>query len=51
MGDAKVAFISENIDAGNQATAPPAESGGGKSPYGVWGALGTKASGETARVP
>jgi len=37
MGDGAVRFISENIDSGNLA--------GG--PYGVWGALGTKAGQET----
>jgi type II secretory pathway pseudopilin PulG len=51
MGDAKVAFISENIDAGNQANVPPAETSGVPSPYGVWGALGTRSGGEPARVP
>lgn len=49
MGDGAVKFITDSIDAGNQnhemvwqnasmATAKP----GSKSPYGVWGALGTK---------
>jgi prepilin-type N-terminal cleavage/methylation domain-containing protein len=52
MGDAKVAFISENIDAGNYATGTaPDNSTPGKSPFGVWGALGTRASGESAKVP
>jgi type II secretory pathway pseudopilin PulG len=51
MGDAKVAFVSENIDAGSQSTSPPVENGGGPSPYGVWGALGTRSGGEPARVP
>lgn len=51
MGDAKVTFISENIDAGNQAVAPPGENGGAQSPYGVWGALGTRSSNESVRVP
>lgn len=48
--DGKVTFVSENIDAGNLANAPP-----GRvldpSPYGVWGALGTRAAGESRRVP
>jgi prepilin-type processing-associated H-X9-DG protein len=47
MADGAVRFISENIDAGNQSAAPPAEGGGGLSPYGVWGALGTKTGAET----
>lgn len=46
MGDGAVRFISENIDAGNQAAALPGATGGGASPYGVWGALGTRAAGE-----
>ncbi len=43
FGDGSVHFISQNIDTGNQAS-PQVLSG--MSPYGVWGALGTKASGE-----
>jgi prepilin-type N-terminal cleavage/methylation domain-containing protein len=50
MGDAKVAFISENIDAGTS-SATALGGGGGKSPYGVWGALGSRQGGESARVP
>lgn len=45
MGDGSVRFISENIDSGD-ATAPDPGNGGGRSPYGVWGALGTKAGTE-----
>ena len=48
MGDGRVVFISENIDTGNLAQAPPKGTDSGPSPYGVWGALGTKASGEVA---
>jgi len=51
MGDAKVAFISENIDTGNPNAASLLGNTGGRSPYGVWGALGTRASSDTARVP
>jgi len=47
MGDGAVKFISENISTGNQAAAPPVANGGGQSPYGVWGALGSKNGGET----
>lgn len=43
LGDGSVRFISENIDTGDL-TLPPAVSG--PSPYGVWGALGSKAGGE-----
>lgn len=41
--DGSVSFVSENIDAGNQGL-PQVISG--LSPYGVWGALGTKSGGE-----
>ncbi|MCC7339341.1 MAG: DUF1559 domain-containing protein [Pirellulaceae bacterium] len=51
MGDGSVRFISQNIDAGNSSIAPPSGTGGGLSPYGVWGALGTKSGGEVAAVP
>jgi prepilin-type N-terminal cleavage/methylation domain-containing protein len=44
MADGTVRFISENISAGDpNATSPTS----GASPYGVWGALGTRAAGET----
>ncbi len=39
MADGAVRFISDSIDAGNQSTA--VTKAGVKSPYGVWGALGT----------
>jgi len=43
-GDGSVTFVSETIDAGNS-TAGQVTSG--VSPYGVWGAMGTKDGGET----
>ncbi len=52
MGDGAIKFITDSIEAGggamvshngSGATLPP----GSKSPYGLWGALGTKASRET----
>lgn len=46
MGDAKVTFVSENIDAGNQGAALPLPTDPGRSPYGVWGALGSRDGGE-----
>lgn len=45
MADGVVRFFSENIDTGNLAL--PATQAG-PSPYGVWGALGSKAGGEAA---
>jgi len=39
LADGSVRFISENINAGNQAAS---EVTSGPSPYGIWGALGTK---------
>jgi prepilin-type N-terminal cleavage/methylation domain-containing protein/prepilin-type processing-associated H-X9-DG protein len=46
MGDGSVRFISENIDAGSQSFNASTVTGPMPSPYGVWGALGTKASSE-----
>ncbi|MGB7328114.1 MAG: DUF1559 domain-containing protein [Rubripirellula sp.] len=45
MGDGSVHFVTESIDAGTQTAAPPF--GGEESPYGVWGAMGTRGSKET----
>lgn len=46
MADGAVRFISSNIDTGNLNTASPSPSALSPSPYGVWGALGTKEGGE-----
>ena len=43
MVDGAVRFISDSIDSGNLGVATTL---GGSSPYGVWGALGTKSGGE-----
>ncbi len=56
MGDGAVKFITESIEAGNKQMAPvqtrgPWLPGGSPSPYGVWGALGTRASSETVQSP
>jgi hypothetical protein len=45
MADGSVRFISDNIDSGDLSIA--AAEAIGASPYGVWGALGTKAGTET----
>ena len=56
MGDGAVKFITDSIEAGNQnapvvwrqnAMAQSATVPGSMSPYGLWGALGTRASKET----
>lgn len=51
MGDGSVRFISDTIDSGNLTIVAPPAVGGGPSPYGVWGALGTRSAGEVAAVP
>ncbi len=46
LGDGSVRFISDSIETGNLgAVAPTIQSG--MSPFGVWGALGSKSGGET----
>lgn len=51
MADGSVHFISQNIDTGNLALPAPPATGGGISPYGVWGALGSARGGEpSARI-
>jgi prepilin-type processing-associated H-X9-DG protein len=49
LADGSVHFISESIDTGNLSIS--ATNLTGQSPYGVWGALGTKDGGETASAP
>lgn len=44
--DGSVHFLSQSIDSGNLSIAAPPETGGGQSPYGVWGALGSRTGGE-----
>jgi len=48
MGDGAVRFINATIDTGDLTHA---EVTGGQSPYGVWGALGTKDGGESFSLP
>lgn len=51
MGDGAVRFVSDSIDTNNKSSPDVYESGttavGGRSPYGVWGALGTRNGSET----
>jgi prepilin-type N-terminal cleavage/methylation domain-containing protein/prepilin-type processing-associated H-X9-DG protein len=51
MADGSTRFISETIDAGNQAVVAPSPTARGASPYGVWGALGSKSGGESVSAP
>jgi hypothetical protein len=54
MGDASVRFITDAIDTGNLAATWQTFNGGvaaGPSPYGVWGALGSRNGGEGIKVP
>ena len=53
MGDGAVKFITDSIEAGNSNAGEVYSGGmnlrapGSKSPYGLWGALGTRSSKET----
>jgi prepilin-type processing-associated H-X9-DG protein len=52
MGDGAVKFVTDSIEAGNQNSAHVGDGGGllpsgSQSPFGLWGALGTRASKET----
>lgn len=46
MADGAVRFVSENIDTGDLSQSSPSATSGAASPYGTWGSLGTKSSGE-----
>jgi prepilin-type N-terminal cleavage/methylation domain-containing protein len=57
FADGAVTFVSENVDGGNRAAASPvtdrstAPVSTVASPYGVWGALGSRIGGESAVFP
>ncbi len=51
LGDGSVRFISETIDAGNQAVDDVDSPGRRISPWGVWGALGSRSGGEAVALP
>jgi len=51
LGDGSVTFISETISTGNQLDVPTDPRTNSISIYGVWGALGTRASGDAATLP
>ena len=46
MADGRVVFASENIDTGDLTRRPFNWGGQGESPFGVWGALGSRAGGD-----
>jgi hypothetical protein len=46
MGDGAVIFITDSIEAGDPSSSARLAAGI-KSPFGLWGSLGTRASGET----
>lgn len=48
LADGSVRFVAETVDTGNLEADFPSASGGGLSPYGVWGALGSKSGGEVS---
>jgi prepilin-type N-terminal cleavage/methylation domain-containing protein/prepilin-type processing-associated H-X9-DG protein len=49
FADGSTTFLSSNIDCGNTSAAPPAMGARTQSPYGVFGALGSKSGGEVTR--
>ena len=51
MADGSVHFISETIDAGTQSVDDIDSPGSRKSPWGVWGALGSRSGGEAVSLP
>jgi prepilin-type processing-associated H-X9-DG protein len=48
MADGSTRFVADNIDTGNLSASEPTS---GASPYGVWGALGSKDGGEAVDMP
>ncbi|MDR1052899.1 MAG: DUF1559 domain-containing protein [Planctomycetaceae bacterium] len=48
FGDGSVHFISDSVNCGITSSAPVTV---GTSPYGVWGALGTREGGEAVTYP
>ncbi len=56
MGDGAVKFITDSVEAGNSNATEVSSIGGptpvgAASPYGVWGAMGTRAARETVALP
>jgi prepilin-type processing-associated H-X9-DG protein len=46
MCDGSTRFVTDNINTGNLALVAPASDSGAGSPYGVWGAMGSKSGGD-----
>ncbi len=46
MADGSARFVSDSINTGNLSAAEPLTISAGASPYGIWGALGTRIGGE-----
>jgi prepilin-type N-terminal cleavage/methylation domain-containing protein/prepilin-type processing-associated H-X9-DG protein len=44
--DGSATFITDEVDTGDTSAAAPGRTASTKSPYGVWGAMGTKAAGD-----
>lgn len=51
MADGATTFINDNIDYNGGSSQAPRRDATGASPYGVWGAMGTKAGGESVSQP
>jgi prepilin-type processing-associated H-X9-DG protein len=46
MADGSVRFVTDNINTGNLAAIAPTWDSGSGSPYGIWGAMGSKDGGD-----
>jgi prepilin-type N-terminal cleavage/methylation domain-containing protein len=51
LGDGAIKFVTDSIDAGNSSFPMQTMTAGQASPYGVWGALGTRAIREVFEAP
>jgi hypothetical protein len=50
LGDGSVRFVSETIDAGTATAFPTPAEATGESPFGIWGALGSRDGGESKSI-
>lgn len=50
LGDGSVTFVSNTVDAGTVTASGPQCVSSGESPFGVWGAMGSKDGGEAKRL-